>query len=66
MVKWMENKCVTIGTNYDNVGPTFNVQRWNTGAKKKASVVRTEVLNTYKKSLRGVDMYDWLTSKYTK
>ena len=33
IVNWVENKCITIGTNYDKVEPTCNVQRWSKGTK---------------------------------
>ena len=31
VVKWVDNKCMTIRTNYDKVQLTCNVQRWNKG-----------------------------------
>ena len=58
IVKWVDQKCVTIGTNYDKIEPTCNVQRWSKGVKQKASVVQPEVLNTYSKNMGGVDEHD--------
>ena len=55
--KWVDNKCVTIGTNYDKIEATCNVLRCSKGAKQKASVVQPEALNTYK-SMGGVDKRD--------
>ena len=64
IVKRVDNKCVTIRTNYDKSKLPNNVQRWSEVAEQKASVVQHEVFNTYNKTMGGVDKHDWLTSKY--
>ena len=49
---------VTVGTNHDKLEPTCNVQSWSKGAKQNASFVQPEVLNTYKRSIGGVDKHN--------
>ena len=65
IVRWMDNKCVTIGTNYDTVEPISNVLRWRKQEKTRGSVSQPHVLNTYNKCMGGVDKHDWLVSKYS-
>ena len=55
---------VTIGTSYDKVEPPGNVQSWSKGAQQNASVVQSEVLNSYNMSIGGVDKHNSLTSMY--
>ena len=35
IVKWVDKKCVTKGTNYDEIERICNVQSWSEGAKQK-------------------------------
>ena len=35
IVKWLDNKCVTVGTNYDTVEQTKTVKRWQKEKKQK-------------------------------
>ena len=58
IVKWVDNKNVTIGTNYNKIEPTCNIECWYKCGKRKASVVQPEVLNTYNTSMRGVDKHE--------
>ena len=58
IVKRADNKCATLGTNYDKVELTSNVQRLSKVVKQKASVVQPIVLNTYNKSMGGVEKQD--------
>ena len=35
MVKWLDNRCVTVESNYDTVEPLVKVQRWMKATKSK-------------------------------
>ena len=37
-MKWLDNKCVTVGTNYDTVEQTKTVKRWQKEKKAKGPV----------------------------
>ena len=49
ITKWVDNKSVTVGTNYDIIQPTRNVQRWQRDKKCKGNVPQPNVLNSYNK-----------------
>ncbi|XP_066959282.1 piggyBac transposable element-derived protein 2-like [Macrobrachium rosenbergii] len=58
MVKWLHNKCVTVGTNYDTVEPLAKVQRWIKTSKSKGSVPQPNAIFNYNKCMGGVDHHD--------
>ena len=63
-VKWLDNTCVTVGTNYDSLEPFHKVQRWQRDKKAKGFVSQPNVLKNYSSFAGGVDKHDWLISKY--
>ena len=63
IVKWLDNKCVTVGTNYDTVEQTRTVKRWQKEKKAKGPVPQPNVLYSYNKNMGGVDKHDWLVGK---
>lgn len=65
IVKWHDNKCVTVGTNFDTVQPLSRVQRWLRDSKTKGYVPQPNVINNYNKYMGGVDHHDWLVGKYS-
>ncbi|XP_066959027.1 piggyBac transposable element-derived protein 3-like [Macrobrachium rosenbergii] len=65
MVNWLDNKCVTVGTNYDTVEPLAKVQRWIKTSKSKGSVPQPNAIFDYNKCMGGVDHHDWLVGKYS-
>ena len=65
IVKWVDNKCVTIGTNHDTVQPVKNVQRWRRESKSKGNVPQPNVLHHYNMNMGGVDKHDWFAGKYS-
>uniref|UniRef100_A0A0L8G4M5 PiggyBac transposable element-derived protein domain-containing protein n=1 Tax=Octopus bimaculoides TaxID=37653 RepID=A0A0L8G4M5_OCTBM len=64
IVRWLDNKCVTIGTNYDSVEPICNVQCWRKVIKGKSNVSQPHVLSTHNNFIGGVHKPDRLVSKY--
>lgn len=63
-VRWSDNKCVCVGTNYDTIEPVKKVKRWQSDIKTKCDVPQPNVLNNYNAYMGGVDHHDWLASKY--
>uniref|UniRef100_A0A0L8IF49 PiggyBac transposable element-derived protein domain-containing protein n=1 Tax=Octopus bimaculoides TaxID=37653 RepID=A0A0L8IF49_OCTBM len=63
-VKWLDNTCITIGTNYDTVEPLQKVQRWLKECKAKCSVSQPHVFKNYSAYMGGVDKHDWWIRKY--
>ena len=64
-MKWLDNKCVTVGTNYNTVEQTRTVKRWQKEKKAKGPVPQPNVLYSYNKNMGGVDKHDWLVGKYS-
>lgn len=64
LVKWLDNKCVTVATNYDTIEPVGKVQRWKRDIKARGTVDQPKLIGTYNKNMGGVDKHDWLVSKY--
>uniref|UniRef100_A0A0L8I8Q7 PiggyBac transposable element-derived protein domain-containing protein n=1 Tax=Octopus bimaculoides TaxID=37653 RepID=A0A0L8I8Q7_OCTBM len=65
IVKWLDNKCVSIGTNFDAIEPTSNVLHWKRHEKTRGNVSQPHILTTYNYCMGGVNKHDWLVSKYT-
>ena len=63
-VRWYDNKCVCVGTNYDTIEPVKKVKRWQNDIKSKADTPQPNVLNNYNAYMGGVDHHDWLVGKY--
>ena len=63
-VRWSDNKCVCVGTNYDTIEPVKKVKRWQSDIKAKGDVPQPNVLNNYNAYMGGVDHHDWLAGKY--
>jgi hypothetical protein len=55
MVRWNDNNCVTIGTNFDTVEPICAVRRWNKDKKQHAPISQPRLINNYIKFMGGVD-----------
>lgn len=75
IVKWKENKCVTIETNFDYIEPLTEVSRHEKGLKEKSQILQpstpsiTEILVVsaaqYNKNMGGVGQHDWFLEKHT-
>ena len=63
-VRWSDNKCVCIGTNYDTIEPVHKVKRWQSEIKAKGEISQPNVVKSYSTHMRGVDHHDWLAAKY--
>ncbi|XP_046991384.1 piggyBac transposable element-derived protein 2-like [Schistocerca americana] len=63
-VRWHDNGCVTIGTNFDKVEPSGAATRYSRQASKKTQVEQPVVLKSYNAYMGAVDHHDWLVGKY--
>ena len=63
-VKWNDNKCVSIGTNFDTVEPLALASRWNRTIRQKNNIQQPQVIKNYNAHMGGVDHHDWLVGKY--
>lgn len=64
VVKWADNKCVTLVSSYVDGSTTSNVQRYSRIDKKKIDVPCPEIVKEYNKHMGGVDLSDMLVSLY--
>ena len=64
IVKWFDNKGVTLLSSFAHSLPTHTVQRYNKTEKKVVDVVQPNIVNLYNKNMGGVDLADCLLSLY--
>lgn len=65
-VRWLDNTCVTIASNYDTVEPLKKVKRYLKECKAKDTVSQPHVFKNYSAYMGGVDKDDWWISKYAR
>ncbi|XP_049767860.1 piggyBac transposable element-derived protein 3-like [Schistocerca cancellata] len=63
-VRWHDNRCVTIGTNFDKVESLGAATRYSRQASKNTQGQQPAVLKAYNTYMGGVDHNDWLVEKY--
>lgn len=63
IVKWKDNACVTIATNYDFVEPHLLVSRRAKGGQSN-KIKQPLVVSKYNQHMGGVDHHDWLLEKH--
>ena len=59
-VRWLDNTCVNIGTNYDGVEPLQKVQRWVKEFKAKNSVSQSHVFKNDSAYMEGGNKHDYI------
>lgn len=64
LVKWYDNKAVTLGSNFITSGTIDTVQRYDKKKKEYITVERPEIVKLYNSSMGGVDKSDQLISFY--
>lgn len=65
LVKWNDNKCVSMATNFDTINPEASVARWSKEQKGKVLVAQPKVIYNYNQYMGGVDHHDWLLEKHS-
>lgn len=63
-VTWMDNRAVTLLSNFVGLGKEDQVRRWDKKLKEYVNVSRPEVVQAYNYSMGGVDKIDFLLSLY--
>lgn len=64
MTRWLDNKCVTMASNFQSKGEEDTCKRWSKIEKKYLMLPRPEVIKQYNASMGGVDKLDFLISLY--
>jgi hypothetical protein len=64
LVKWYDNRPVTLASNFIGVGAVDDVRRWDKSSRSFVMVRRPEIVNRYNTSMGGVDKLDQLISLY--
>ena len=63
-VRWNDNRCVTVMSNFETDQPTARVKRWDRNQRAHRLVEQPRLINSYNKYMGGVDAHDWLCGKY--
>lgn len=63
-VKWYDNKCVALASNYIGVGTTDKAQRFDKNTRQKISIDRPEIVREYNTYMGGVDLMNQMVSYY--
>lgn len=64
VVKWQDNKCVHLASNFVGIGTNDTAKRWDKKQKKHVEVSRPEIVSLYNGGMGGVDLLDQLISYY--
>lgn len=64
LVRWLDNKPVSLASNFDGIDPITNVLRYDRKAQAKIDIPRPAVITMYNQSMGGVDKMDMLVSIY--
>ncbi|GFX90802.1 piggyBac transposable element-derived protein 2 [Trichonephila clavipes] len=64
-VKWNDNKCDALATNFDIIEPLTSVSRREKGKSEKNKIDQPCLVSNYNKNMGGVDSDDWLLEKHT-
>lgn len=64
LVKWKDNKCVTMMSSTYEALPLSEVQRWDKKTKTTKSVSCPNVVSMYNRCMGGVDIFDQLMEYY--
>ena len=58
VIKWFDNKEVTMGSNFFSVEPFTEVRRWDKGKKQYVVILRPSLVGSYNDGMGGVDAAD--------
>ena len=64
VLRWYDNKCVTLVSTYLSVDESVLVKRWNSAAKSYVDVTCPIIVKAYNTSMGGVDLADMLIALY--
>ncbi|XP_060879135.1 piggyBac transposable element-derived protein 3-like [Metopolophium dirhodum] len=64
LIKWLDNKSVTLASNFVTSGSPDIIKRYDKKNKSYVVVCRPEIVKLYNDSMGGVDLHDQLISYY--
>lgn len=64
VVKWADNKCVTMAGTWAGIEPETSVQRWDKVQREYIDVKCPRIVQLYNNNMGGVDLLDMLMSLY--
>ena len=64
LLKWVDNKCVTVGSSFAGVECHNMVQRYDQAKKEKVTIDCPDIVSQYNQSMGGVGLADMLISLY--
>lgn len=63
-VKWFDNKCVALASNYVGVGQVDKAVRFDKISKEKISITRSQIVRDYNLYMGGVDKMNQMIAYY--
>lgn len=63
-VKWYDNKCVALASNYVGVGKPDTALRYDKASKQKIAINRPQIVRDYNLNMGGVDLMNQMISYY--
>ncbi|XP_047106160.1 piggyBac transposable element-derived protein 3-like [Schistocerca piceifrons] len=64
VLKWIDNRSVTVASTFSGASPTNVVKRWDRKAKEFIEVPQLKCMSNYNKSVGGVNLCDRMVSYY--
>ena len=64
LIRWLDNGCVQLVSNYAGVKATKTIKRWDGKVKKHVDVPCPEAVRLYNEAMGGVDLADMLIALY--
>ena len=64
VLKWYDNKCVQMCSNYADPAPTSTIKRWDRKENKEIEISCPSIVAEYNTYMGGVDLSDMLISLY--
>lgn len=64
VVKWLDNKCVTVISTFCGIEPVKDVKRWSVSSKEYIDVKKPNIIDVYNNGMGGVDLMDMLVELY--
>lgn len=63
-VKWFDNKCVALASNYVGEGTSDTAHRYDKASKQKITIERPQIVRDYNINMGGVDLMNQMISYY--
>lgn len=63
-VKWYDNKCVALASNYVGIGKSDTANRYDKATQQKVNISRPQIVRDYNINMGGVDLMNQMISYY--